>query len=974
MSPEAPVVEPAEAALRAANARLRDVLDGIGEAFYTLDREWRLVHASRKALELWGKRADEVLGRTLPDIFPRVSGTEAYQAQQRAFETGRPEHLETFSHVLDRWIELDVTPGRTGLSVAFRDIDARKRTEQALRESEDRWRLVVESATDYAIITMDLQGRITGWSPGAACILGWPAAEALGQHIGLIFPPEDRAAGAPERAMRDALATGHAADDCWHLRRDGSRFWATGQITPLRDGRPRGFLKILRDHTERRQAEEALAAAHARTMSIIESIDNLFYIVDRDWRLTHVGRKALKAWGKRADEVIGLPLLDVLPLAAGSESLRIQMQAAAEGRAVECEVMSPTFRRWLRMRVHPAGDAGTLVYFRDIHARKEMEEALRESEERFRSFAENSADALWIMDAATRRLIYLSPAFERIWGEPREAIMRDLSRWAELVHPEDAERAFIALPRLLADETHVAEYRIRRPDGGVRWIRNTGFPIRDADGGIIRVAGIAQDVTEERRAEAALRSSEAWLRALSETIPQLVWTSLADGQWDWAGPQWQAYTGLSGPASFGHGWRAALHPDDQARAEAAWWEASGEGRSGRLDVELRLRRHDGAWRWFQARAVPLPPEDGAGLRWFGTCTDMDDLKLAEEALRASEARFRAIADAMPQILWSAFPDGCHDYFNRRWYEYTGQSRERTAAEGWTEIVHPDDLARTRDRWERSLRTGELYEIEYRLRGIDGSYRWFIARAVPVRDADGRITCWFGANTDLDDIARAREVLARGREELEELVAGRTADLLQAVDALHTEVLERERTEEILRQSQKMEAVGQLTGSIAHDFNNMLQGVMGGLDMVHRRITEGRAAEAERYIEASHKAVERAAGLTHRLLAFARRQALDPRPVEANGLVMGVEELIRRTVGAAIEVELRMGDGRWMVLCDANQLENALLNLCINARDAMPDGGRLTIGTQYGLIRRLGAGRCHAARTRRALSRSSFARP
>src|SRR3954462_1406531 len=152
-------------------------------------------------------------------------------------------------------------------------------------------------------------------------------------------------------------------------------------------------------------------------------------------------------------------------------------------------------------------------------------------------------------------------------------------------------------------------------------------------------------------------------------------------------------------------------------------------------------------------------------------------------------------------------------------------------------------------------------------------------------------------------------------------------------------------EETLRQAQKMEAVGQLTGGIAHAFNNMLQGVAGGLNMAGRRIMEGRAAEAGRYLDASREAVGRAAGLTRRLLAFARRQRLDPKPVDADGLVAGLADLIRRTMGPAVALDLRLRDGCWSVLCDQNELESAMLNLCINARDAMPEGRRLRIGTE-----------------------------
>jgi signal transduction histidine kinase len=193
--------------------------------------------------------------------------------------------------------------------------------------------------------------------------------------------------------------------------------------------------------------------------------------------------------------------------------------------------------------------------------------------------------------------------------------------------------------------------------------------------------------------------------------------------------------------------------------------------------------------------------------------------------------------------------------------------------------------------------------------------------------------------------RAREVLARGREELEAQVGARTAELQQALERLQAEMAQREQAEANLRQVQKMEAVGQLTGGIAHDFNNMLQGIGGSLDVARRRAAEGRIADVLRYLDPARQAVDRAAGLTRRLLAFARRQRLEPQPVDPDALVAGMADLVRRTVGPAIRLELLLRDGQARVLCDPGELESALLNLCINARDAMPEGGRLTISTE-----------------------------
>jgi signal transduction histidine kinase len=240
------------------------------------------------------------------------------------------------------------------------------------------------------------------------------------------------------------------------------------------------------------------------------------------------------------------------------------------------------------------------------------------------------------------------------------------------------------------------------------------------------------------------------------------------------------------------------------------------------------------------------------------------------------------------------------------------------------VVLGEDLGRFRAAFRDTFRARRPLRAEVRVRDRAGEARWLRCEGVPRLDDAGGFLGYTGCAVDITETRLAAE-------ELERRVAERTAELMSA--------------EETLRQAQKMEAVGQLTGGIAHDFNNMLQGVAGGLGMARRRVAEGRTGEALRYLDAVQDAAGRAAGLTRRLLSFARRQPLEPRPVDADGLVAGLADLIRRTVGPGIAVELRLRDGAGSVLCDPNELESALLNLCINARDAMPGGGRLAIGTQ-----------------------------
>jgi signal transduction histidine kinase/CheY-like chemotaxis protein len=252
-------------------------------------------------------------------------------------------------------------------------------------------------------------------------------------------------------------------------------------------------------------------------------------------------------------------------------------------------------------------------------------------------------------------------------------------------------------------------------------------------------------------------------------------------------------------------------------------------------------------------------------------------------------------------------------------------------------VHPDDQAGLAAAINEATVRGGQYAHQYRTRRADGRYYWLEANGRVDKAPDGTAISFPGVLIDIeqrraDEAERIRvtEELRRLNETLEQRIAAATADLMQ--------------TEEALRQSQKMEAVGQLTGGLAHDFNNLLAGISGSLELMQTRMQQGRFTDVERYMAAAQGAAKRAAALTHRLLAFSRRQTLDPKPTNVNRLVSDMQELVQRTVGPGIAVEVVGASGLWPVLVDPSQLENSLLNLCINARDAMPDGGRITVET------------------------------
>ncbi len=422
----------------------------------------------------------------------------------------------------------------------------------------------------------------------------------------------------------------------------------------------------------------------------------------------------------------------------------------------------------------------------------------------------------------------------------------------------------------------------------------------------------------------------------------------------------------------------------------------------------------------------------------------------EEELRRSEQKFHAITNSVDQMIWSTRPDGFHDYFNDRWYAFTGVPHGSTDGAGWTGLFHPEDQIRTHEVWQQALRFGSSYQIEYRLRHVSGDYRWMLGRAQAVRDTEGRIERWYGTCTDIHEQTEARAALEAYSERLEAEVTERTAALddlfskapvaLQSLDAdlrlidvsdrwlqfmgyasreevlgrrsiefidlegrredpardrhqlATTGMLEdvpyvmkkksgeradvlfsarlvrnedpaldriivaitdvtgrkraeaaRDKAESALGQARKLETIGQLTGGIAHDFNNLLMAIRSSLELLERRLPEG-DGRSVKYIANAVRATERGASLTQRMLAFARRQDLTTSAVDVGALLDGMREMMARTLGAAIDLRLEPGEGLARANVDPIQLEMAILNLCVNARDALDGSGTITVTT------------------------------
>jgi PAS domain S-box-containing protein len=329
--------------------------------------------------------------------------------------------------------------------------------------------------------------------------------------------------------------------------------------------------------------------------------------------------------------------------------------------------------------------------------------------------------------------------------------------------------------------------------------------------------------------------------------------------------------------------------------------------------------------WAQVNSAPVH-ENGEPLCVSITIRDISDRHRITSALRASEQRYRTLTETLPQLIWTARPDGYAHYYSPQWQAYTGVDPAAHMGSGWLDAVHPDDRERAATQWRGAVEQKHVYDVDYRLRRADGSYRWFKARGAPIRDEDGNITEWFGTTTDIDDMVRARETLQSNVVEFEAIVQKEIARRAAAEDALH--------------RAQKMEAIGTLTGGIAHDFNNILQVIGGNLHLLAEQF--GQEPSAERRIGNALEGVRQGSKLAAQLLACGRRLPLSPKVINIGRLVRDMGDMLRRALGEGIELETLVAGGLWNTLVDRSNIESALLNLAINARDAMGGEGRLTI--------------------------------
>ena len=704
-----------------------------------------------------------------------------------------------------------------------------------------------------------------------------------------------------------------------------------------------GVLCIVKETTQRlldaqalAQTEEALRAEQEFARLVLNAASESFYALDPSGATTLCNAAFLNMLGYAStDAVLGQKLhLERPPLQLG-EAPHPQAESAIQRAALtgqQVRAVHATFYRQngtsfpVEYSVEPIWRLGVLngaiCTFSDTterlagqqiqEAREKAESNLREMHDQLRLAEAAGGIGSFLLDIKTDALI-ASDEFFRLFGLPATGSV--MASDMEALFLRDAPHIGSSKSSRQTGEALLnVEYRIKKADTGeIRWISRRAEFVRDESGAPIWMRGVLQDVTERKLAEVTLQESEARFRVLAQAVPNQVWSATPEGKLDWINQKVVEYSGQVEDALLGDSWGHLVHPSDMPRVTAEWRTALQH--KTRYETEFRLRRHDGVYRWHLSRALPTVSEGET--RWLGSNTDIEEQKAHQAALaqlnttlevrveERTRARDRTWLLSTDLIMVAGF-DGVIKSSNPAWKKLLGWEECELVGKALIDLVHEGDRDRTAAELQHLGAGQTTQRFENRYLHKDGSYKPFSWSAVP----------------DSEDIHAVGRDISLERES----------------------ALALKETEERLRQSQKMEALGQLTGGIAHDFNNLLQGISGSIEVVRGRLAAGRTDEIDHFMDSAAHSATRAAALIHRLLAFSRRQSLESKTVNINRLVSSMEELMRRTLGEHIELVVDLGEGVWPSRSDDNQLESAVLNLAVNARDAMPHGGKLTIRT------------------------------
>jgi PAS domain S-box-containing protein len=831
---------------------------------------------------------------------------------------GRAWHGELINRRKDGSLydeEMRITPVRDsqGEIVNYLAIKHDVTERHAVIDAQQFLAAIVESSQD-AIISFSLAGIILTWNRGAEAILGYSAAEAIGRHVSMIVPA-DCMAGLQD--LTDRVLEGKAISrDGICLRKDGRRVHVSLSSFPIRNSAREvtASATILRDVSDLHEAEQA----RSLLASIVESSDEAIHSVTLDGTIVSWNRAAEALFGYSRQEIIGRNVAVLAPPGRGEEVPR-RLVTIRQGRA------SSPFDTFLQRKdggrvdvalsISPirnsAGEVvGAAGIARDIRQRLQAGQKLRESEQRFRTFFEHAPFGI-IVSGADGRIVQVNATFSRMLGYPVQELPG--MRWAQLTHPDDLNLS-LRMDEELAnypDRYPEVEKRYIRRDGTVMWARIKLSAVRDTDESPRYVVVHVEDITERKRTEAALLESEDRFRVMADCCPTMMWVTDAAGAAKFLNRAYREFSGATYEQLEGGKWQLLLHPDDAHEYIGAFQRAVHEHASFR--GETRVRRADGEWRLLGSYGEPRVSSGGEFLGHVGLSADITDRRQAEQSLRASEEKFRQLAENIREVFWMMTSEADEILYVSPAYEQvwgrTCDSLYRNPM-AWTEAIHPNDLEHAHALFARQMK-GESVDSEYRILTPSGQEKWIRDRAFPIRDQAGKLIRIAGIAEEVTERKRYETELVRARE---------------GADAANR-------------------AKSRFLANMSHEIRTPMNGVIGMLQLLHE--TE-LSTEQQRYV--------RVAEDSGRALLTLIDDILDLSKIEAQKIVLeNVNFNLRRTIEDVVQLFSVQARAKQLeihtclspeipplVQGDGYRLRQVLTNLCSNAIK-FTDRGQVTVG-------------------------------
>lgn len=909
--------------------RAIEMLESMTDAFVSLDREWRIIEINGETARINQKQPEELIGKTHWEVWPWSVGTEVEREYRRAIQQQIAVHLEVFYEPLKMQLEIQAYPSNQGLFIYFRDISDRKQSEEALRHSERLYQAIGETL-QYGLWICDREGRLIYVSESFQNLIGLTLAECAGWGWTQAMHPDDL--DQTLSLWEECLRTGHIWDREHHFRGVDGKWHpmlSRGVSVKNDQGETICWAGINLDISRQKQVERELRDRQERLHAALLASETGTY----RWNI----KTDSVAWDETMNRLFCLSeghslttLQEFVSLIhpEDRESVKSEIEkcaTASEEFEMEFRILCPDGSiRWIFDKGKTFTDeGGTPLYFTgacvDITNQKRMEEAVQIGRERLDLVLESSELGLWYCDLPFDKLEWNPKCKEHFGLSPETEVT--IALFYECLHPEDRERTYEAITQAIAEGTpYQIDYRTVDPTGKIRWIRALGRAFYTETGQPMRFDGITIDISDRKRAEETLESNQKWL-TLAQNIGKI-------GIWDWnlqtgellLTEELQSIYGLL-PGSFDSTFQSGLamiHPSDRARVEHEVRCCSQDGVD--FNSEFRIQRPDGQICWIVAKARAFSDEHGTPIRVIGVNMDVTDRKLAEEALRESEKRFRvaqelsldaftifhAIRNSTGEII-----DFQWDYANPKAAEILGCPIDELVGHRLSDRLPNQIHSDLFQRYIQVVETGIPHDIEVEYHG-EAIHGWFRNMAVKLEDG---VAISFSNITDRK---------------------------LQEQERLHLLELEREaRSQAEVANRIKDEFLAILS----HELRSPLNPILGWTQLLKRgRLSPEKTIQALNSIERNAKLQTE---LIEDLLDVSRilrgKLILTETPVKLGEVIDSAIETVRLAAQAKfIQIHNEFNPNVRPVLGDANRLQQAVWNLLSNAVKFTPPGGQVTI--------------------------------